>query len=118
MSKMFMGKGNPFYGKHHTEETKRKISESRKGKCIGEEHPMYGKHHSKENLEKISKNRQGKGGKQVLCIETGEIFNCMMDAARRYGLKTSAGIGQCCIGKAKSAGKHPVTNEPLHWKFI
>ena len=118
MSKMFMGKGNPFYGKHHTEETKRKISESRKGKCIGEEHPMYGKHHSKENLEKISKNRQGKGGKQVLCIETGEIFNCMMDAARRYGLKTSAGIGQCCIGKAKSAGKHPVTNEPLHWKFV
>ena len=118
ISKMFSGKGNPFYGKHHTEETKKKISQSRKGKRAGEDHPMYGKCHTKEELEKMSKNRQSKGGKQVLCIETGEIFNCMMDAARKYNLKTSAGIGQCCIGKAKSAGKHPLTKEPLHWKFI
>lgn len=79
---MFSGEGNPFYGKHHTEETKQKISNNRKGKRAGESHPMYGKKHSKEDLEKMSKNRQGKGGKSVQCIETGEIFNCMMDAAR------------------------------------
>lgn len=28
--KMFKGKGNPFYGKHHSEETKKKISETKK----------------------------------------------------------------------------------------
>lgn len=114
MSNMFKGEGNPFFGKHHTEETKQKISQNRKGKMSGIQHPLFGKHRTKEELEKISINRQGKGGKQVLCIETGEIFNCMMDAARQYNLKTSAGIGQCCIGKAKSAGKHPVTKKPLH----
>jgi len=118
ISKMFTGEGNPFYGKHHTEETKKLISEHRKGKLSGSEHPMYGKHHSKQDLEKMSENRKSKGGKKVICIETGEIFNCMMDAARQCGLKTSAGIGQCCIGKAKSAGKNPITQKPLHWKFI
>ncbi len=34
----------------HTEESKRKISESRKG----EKHPNYGKHHSKKTLNKMS----------------------------------------------------------------
>ena len=118
ISKMFTGEGNPFYGKHHSEETKKKISKNRKGKCTGSEHWMYGQHHSQQSLEKISEHRKGRGGKTVFCIETGETFTCMMDAARKYGLKTSAGIGQCCIGKAKSAGKHPITKQPLHWKFI
>ena len=57
MSKKFLGEGNPFYGHHHSEETKKKISESRKGKRAGKDHPMYGKKHTKEELEKMSKNR-------------------------------------------------------------
>lgn len=118
ISKMFTGEGNPFYGKHHSEETRKKISKNRKGKCTGSEHWLYGQHHSQQSLEKISEHRKSKGGKTVFCIETGETFTCMMDAARKYELKTSAGIGQCCIGKAKSAGKHPITKQPLHWKFI
>ena len=27
-------------------------------------------------------------------------------------------ISQCCLGKQKSAGKHPITGEKLHWKFV
>ena len=38
-----MVKNGTFYGKHHSEETKQKMSESQKGKRIGEKHPMYGK---------------------------------------------------------------------------
>lgn len=40
----FYGEDNGFYGKQHTEETKRKISESRKGKGAryGPDNPMYG----------------------------------------------------------------------------
>lgn len=120
ISQMFSGEGNPFYGKHHSEETKQKISNNRKGKCIGTNHPLYGKHHSEESLKKISEHRKGKGGKKIKCINTGEIFDCMMDAARWCGLKTSCSIGQVCnkTGKQKTAGKHPLTGEALLWEFI
>lgn len=44
-SRELKGAHNPFYGQKHTEETKRKMSESRKGKGgrPGKENPMYGK---------------------------------------------------------------------------
>lgn len=48
------GKNNPFYGKHHTEETKRKISETFKGKKLSKEH----KNKIKETTKKLFK---GKG---------------------------------------------------------
>ena len=118
MSQKFSGAGNPFYGKHHTEETKQKISQNRKGKLTGQDHPLYGKHHTKNSLQKISEHRQGKGGKKVLCLNTNEIFDCMMDAARWCGLKTSSSIGQCCMGHAKTAGVHPITKERLKWKYL
>lgn len=118
MSKKFSGEGNPFYGQHHSEETKKKISEHRKGKLIGKEHPMYGKKHTEETLKKMSQNRQGKAGKRVLCLNTGEIFNCMMDAARWCGLSNSSSIGKCCMGHQLTAGKHPITKERLKWKYL
>jgi len=40
-----------FKGKHHSEEAKRKLSESRKGKV----NPMQGKHHTEETKLKISR---------------------------------------------------------------
>ena len=43
------GERNGFYGKHPTEETKRKISESLKG----DKNPFYGKHHTEETKQKI-----------------------------------------------------------------
>ena len=36
-----LGEKNSFYGKQHTELTKNKISELRKGKCIGSENPAW-----------------------------------------------------------------------------
>ena len=118
MSKLFSGENNPFYGKHHTEETKEKISKNKKRKRAGQNHPFYGKHHTEESLQKMSENRKSKGGKRVICINTGEIFETMMDAARWCGLKNSSSIGQVCNGNRKFAGKHPETKEYLKWKFI
>ena len=119
ISEMFSGEGNPFYGKHHTEETKQLISQNRKGKTAGENHPMYGKHHNEESLQKISQHRQSKGGKQIICLNTGEIFPTMMDAARWCGLKNASSIGQVCnhTGKQQTAGRHPITQEKLKWEF-
>ena len=51
----FSGKNNPFYGKLHSEETKRKMSEAK----IGEKHPFYGKHFSEEHKQKISEAMKG-----------------------------------------------------------
>ena len=52
------GKDNPNYGRHHTEEAKKKMSESHKN-YRGENHPMYGKHHSEETKKKMSDIRKG-----------------------------------------------------------
>ena len=48
-------------GVKHTEESKKKMSESNKGKYIGENNPYYGKRHSEEVRIKMSKSSQGKG---------------------------------------------------------
>ena len=59
-----------FLGKHHTEETKQKISKARKGMRFSEEHrenislAKKGKswgHHSEEYKERLKKERKGKG---------------------------------------------------------
>ena len=43
-------------GKHHSDETRRKMSESLKG----EKNPFYGKHHSEETRRKMSEAKKGK----------------------------------------------------------
>lgn len=73
---------------------------------------------SNETKEKLSVQRMG--GKnvhaiKVICLNTCEIFESMADGGRKYNT-TSSRISACCLGKVKSAGKHPVTNELLHWE--
>lgn len=56
------GKDNPFYGKHHTKASKRKISKSKSG----ENHPMFGKHLPlkwKKNISLAHKRRLNKAAK-------------------------------------------------------
>ena len=67
------GKNNPMYGKHHSEETKQKISKIDKSYTqtkeyrdnmsrlqSGEKNPMYGRHHSEKTKQKISEKNKGK----------------------------------------------------------
>ena len=53
------GEDNPFYGKKHSEKTRKTISEMASAR-IGELNPFYGKHHSEDTKEKISKANKGK----------------------------------------------------------
>ena len=56
MSEARKGEKAPFYGKHHSEETRKKLSEARKG----EKNPNYGKHLSEETRKKLSEAHKGK----------------------------------------------------------
>ena len=56
-------------------------------------------------------------GKLVQCIETQEVFTSTREAARFYNLSSHSNIVECCNGKKKSAGKHKITGEKLHWKY-
>lgn len=78
----------------------------------GENNPMYGTH-------RIGKDAARK--RKVQCIETGEIFDTIIEAARWSNegkITNKAHISAVCKGKRKTSGRHPETGEPLHWKYV
>lgn len=81
---------HPWLGKHHSEETKKKISDARKG--------------TKRSLE-----TRLKTSKAVKCVETGEVFNSITFAAEKYGVSIYA-ISKVLRGKAQ-------TSCNLHWIY-
>ena len=87
-------------GKHHSEDTKRKISEAK----IGEKHPMFGKHFSAEHKKKIAES-MGVNGVLQLSIDGKLIaeYPSIRGASRQTGCNQSS-ICQCCKGKRKSVG--------------
>lgn len=92
------GSNNRFYGKHHSDETKAKISSNNKGLLTGNKNPS---------------------AKSVICIETGEIFGTMKDACEKYGLKSiSSIVTSCKTNGIKGAGKDPNTKQILHWLYV
>ena len=92
---LLKGENNPFYGKKHSEEAKKKIGQANRGKLAGEKSPH---------------------AKKVICITTGEIFETITIGANKYNYSYS-NISANCTGRTKSAGKHPITGERLVWKY-
>lgn len=103
----FSGSGNPFYGKHHTEEQKRKLSEAMKG----ENNPLYGKHLTEEHKSKLSEAMKGRyvgeknpNSKAVIQLsKNGEFiaeFSTMKEASETIGRSISS-ISSCCGNKDK-----------------
>ena len=83
-----------------TEETKKKIAEA----MIGEKHPFYGKHHSEESRKKMSENRPSKPVLQF--SKDGELiaeYSSAREAERQTGCHNQH-ICNCCKGKIKSCG--------------
>ena len=111
------GELNPNFGRKNTEETKQKMSENH-WDCSGENNPMYGKHHSEETKEKISKANSEDNHPQariIILLNTKEIFLTEKESAKKYNTYGS-NISRCCNGKAKSAGKLK-DGTPLVWMF-
>ena len=165
MTGRYDGENNPFYGKTHSEETKRIIREKNKVHSVnrdisGEKNPMWGrkltpeerekrksmlgKHHLEETKKKMSeaikrwykenpdykrpprseKHRQnlkktmtgrifseehkrkigeGHAPYYCICVETGEVFPSMAEAGRKMGVD-KASIQRVLSGKQKNCG--------------
>lgn len=96
---------------YNTKYSGHKISEAQIGRKLSEEHKR-----------KQSEARKGKytrkdcyNAKPVVCLNTGEKFECIMDAKDWcHGGR----IGACCQGKGYSSGTHPETGEKLSWMYV
>ena len=84
----------------HTDESKEKIRKSKEGKSRTNS--------TKEKIRKTLKEKyigdKNPNSKKVICITTGEIFNCLRESENKTGA-SQGNISQCCRGKRKSAGK-------------
>lgn len=65
-----------FDGRKHTTESKLKMSKS----SYGENHPNFGKHHSEQLKRKLSKSALKNRGRLFLCVELNKIFDNLNDA--------------------------------------
>ena len=55
--------------------------------------------------------------KAVINITEMKIFSSMKEGAKKYGIKNSSDIGQCCKGRLKSCGKLS-DGTPLVWRKL
>lgn len=76
----------------------------------------YGFQWRKEKLEKIAP-VSSPSGRLVECINTKQLFPSTVEAAKWAHIKSRSNITDCCLGKRKTAGKHPQTGEKLHWRY-
>jgi DNA-directed RNA polymerase subunit RPC12/RpoP len=67
--------------------------------------------------KKVMKNNGQRNNIKVICLNNNKIFKSLKEASIYYNLKSLTSITNCCQGKTKSAGKDPITNEKLHWKY-
>lgn len=90
-----------------TEKHKKNLSEALKAnKYIRKRPNMKGFVHTAETRAKMSagmKGRESHARKPVRCLDSGEIFDSCISAAKHIGKNTHSLIAACCRGYAKSA---------------
>lgn len=151
----FRGEKSPNYGRKFpgrgkgrimSEETRRKIRESNKGKCkgkipwnkgipmddktkeklrrlnIGEKNPFYGRKHSEETIRRIKESKknlpeevrykmsEGSTKYRVFCVEMQIIYKNSKEASIRTGVHVDS-IRKCCRGCTKTVGGY-------HWQYL
>lgn len=95
------------YWKEHPDEKKEILKKAAQaGKEYWQEHPDE----KKKVLEKMHNNAREIRSKQVICLETQEVFFSAREASLKLGLNP-ASISKACTGKVKTAKGH-------HWQYI
>lgn len=85
------------------ENSNNKLTKERLSK---ENNPMWGKHHSKESKAKMSEARKGANNpraRAVRCKELDKVFTTVKEASEATGALLSS-ICNCCRGRSKTAG--------------
>lgn len=54
--------------------------------------------------------------KRIICLETKEIFNKIIDACKKYNISDSS-LSCHLRGLNSFAGRHEITRMPLHWMY-
>jgi len=106
-------------GYHHTPEDRNKMSNLKKDRYLGEGNPFYGKTHSQEQIGKWKAERKGRNlseswksnisktrkRKRIINLDTGEVFESIRHACRHYGKNpdsgTASAISFVCQHKPK-----------------
>ena len=97
--KYYQTHSSPNKGMRLSEEAKRHLSEIN----MGEKSPMYGRKRPDH-----SEHMSGSGNpraRRVMCIETGEVFGCVKEAAEKYGTGNSNIIKMLSGFQKTAAGK-------------
>lgn len=79
-----------------------------KEKIMGKNNGMYGRHHTAESIKKMSEKKKGKKSPKrnltpVLCIELNKIYDCAAEASHELNISGSS-ILQVCYGNRKTCG--------------
>lgn len=129
------GEKNHNFGKEFSEETRQKMSEAAKRRFEDpKNHPIYGTHRSEETKQKLREKQLGRKVSEetkrkisesspiqtpIYCIELNMYFKGPAEAQKVTDIRQQS-IAECCKGRSsrKSAGKHPITGEKLHWVYV
>ena len=117
------GKKNPMYGRTHTEAARKLISEKLKDYYTKHDGPRRGAGASEETRRKLSESRRGSAkaqkaiealnrskAKTVICIETGIVYSSTHDVERKTGYR-QGNIAAACRGAYAQAYGY-------HWEYV
>ena len=118
----FISNPNNYPQINHKDENKSNNCVSNLEWCTQKYNNNYGTHNKKisEKFKGVNNHRYGTlavNRRKVQCITTGKKFNSIKEASDYYSVNRVT-ISECCKGKRKSSGKHPVTGEKLIWRYL
>lgn len=112
------GENNPFYGKHHTEETRKKLRET----WEATREQRSGWKHSETAKTKMSNKAKRASNPNATRIcqydKAGnllKVWDCIADAVEHYGMKSHSAIGNCCKSNM-DGGSH--ASNGFVWRYL
>lgn len=102
------GRQSPMKGKNHTEESKHKMRESSMGH-IPWNKGIPRRPETNRKASAALKGRPAVNKRKVICLDTGEVFGSIREAAV-WGNTSEGNLCSCCAGRLRSSGGH-------HWGY-